>query len=271
LERIRRLSMDGNAWLFRGTNMVRGRRRIIDDTNSGLQFLRYGRIVLESESLEVATHGEEIAFVCLNGHGEIEVQGESYELGKYDALYVPRDAECSFKSSERWDLAEVACPASRAYPVQLVRFKEILRDPEMAKQAGRESYSRRLHTIVGQKNVRAARVLAGVTFSKQGNWTSWPPHEHDGEKEEIYLYVDMPHPNFGLHLNYTDLRDPELITPVWEGDAVAIKKGYHYNVATPGTEVGFVWMMAAIREEVDRDFSVARVEPEFAGDRFKLF
>jgi len=58
---------------------------------------------------------------------------------------------------------------------------------------------------------------------------------------------------------------------VWEGDAVAIKRGYHYNVATPGTETRFVWMMAAIREEEDRVFSKVTVQPEFAGDRFKLF
>ena len=90
-------------------------------------------------------------------------------------------------------------------------------------------------------------------------------------KEEIYLYVDMPAPNFGLHLNYTDPKEMEMVVPVWEGDAVAIKKGYHYNVATPGTQVGFVWMMAAIREGEDRMFGTVTIQPEFAGDRFKLF
>jgi 5-deoxy-glucuronate isomerase len=131
-------------------------------------------------------------------------------------------------------------------------------------------YARTLHTLIGESNVRAARLLAGVTFSEDGNWTSWPPHDHHREKEEIYLYVDMPAPNFSLHLNYTDRHEMELCTPVREGDAVAIKKGYHYNVATPGTCTRFVWMMAAVREETDRVFTQVTVEPEFDG-RFTLF
>ena len=35
------------SWLFRQTQQTRGRRRWIDEKNTGLQFLRYGRIVLE--------------------------------------------------------------------------------------------------------------------------------------------------------------------------------------------------------------------------------
>lgn len=263
--------MQRDAWLFRGTNRVQGRKRIIDQTNSGLQFLRYGRILLNGGDLVVATQDEEVAFLCLKGQGEIKTGGRSYTLGKYDALYVPRDWECTLSSSGSFDLAEIAAPASKQYPVQLVKFEDVVKDEGLVKQAGFPPYARKLHTIVGEENVQAARLLAGVTFSEEGNWTSWPPHEHAVEKEEIYLYVDMPEPNFGLHLNYTDIKDMELVVPVWEGDAVAIKRGYHYNVASPGTRVGFVWMMAAVREEVDRVFSTVTVQPEFAGGRFKLF
>ena len=61
-----------------------------------------------------------------------------------------------------------------------------------------------------------------------------------------------------------------MVAPVWEGDAVAIKSGYHYNVASPGTKTGFLWMMAAVREETDRVFTLVTVQPEFDG-RLKLF
>ncbi len=37
-----------------------------------------------------------------------------------------------------------------------------------------------------------------------------------------------------IHLNYVDFKEMEMVVPVWEGDAVAIKKGFHYNVASPG-------------------------------------
>jgi len=261
-----------NAWLFRGTNTIQGRRRIIHQYNCGLQYLRYGRIILGKEggSVEVDSQDEELGLLCLGGAGTIQVDGRSYPLGKYDALYVPRESRCTVAAEGPFDLAEMGAPASKRYPVQHVRFADVLANPKLVTKAGFEPYSRTLHTVIGEVNVQAARLLAGVTFSKDGNWTSWPPHDHYREKEEVYLYIDMPPPHFSLHINYTDFKDMEMVVPVWEGDAVAIKKGYHYNVASPGTTTGFLWMMAAVREEQDRVFTQVSVQPEFDG-RFKLF
>lgn len=261
-----------HAWLFRGTHRVRGRRRIIHQYNTGLELLRYGRIVMGKGggSLDLDSQDEEIGLVCLRGNGTIEAEGGTYSLGKYDSLYVPRESRFTVSSKGAFDLAEIAAPASKKYPVQFVRFEEVLENPQLVKQAGFVPYERKLHTLIGEDNVQAARLLAGVTFSTDGNWTSWPPHDHSEAKEEIYLYVDMPGSNFGIHLNYTDFNDMEMVVPVWEGDAIAIKKGYHYNVASPGTAIGFLWMMAAIREEEDRVFTQVTVQPEFDG-RFKLF
>lgn len=261
-----------DAWLFRRTDRVEGRKRIIHQYNTGLEYLRYGRIIMKDKGggMGVDSQDEEMGFVCLNGKGTIQVDGKTHTLGKYDALYLPRESQCTISSNGVFDLAEVAAPSSKKYPVQFVRFEEVKKNPDLVKQAGFEPYARTLHTLIGEKNVQASRLLAGVTFSKNGNWTSWPPHDHSKKKEEIYLYIDMPHPNFGIHLNYADYKDMEMVVPVWEGDAVAIKKGYHYNVASPGTTVGFLWMMAAIREEKDRIFTQVTVQPEFDG-RFKLF
>ena len=109
--------------------------------------------------------------------------------------------------------------------------------------------------------------MAGVTFSEPGNWTSWPPHEHAAMLEEAYLYIDMPPPAFGVQLVYTEPREPELATIVREGDVVLMPQGYHPNVAAPGGSINFLWMMAAHREDDDRQFGVVNVQPEFgAGD-----
>ena len=113
------------------------------------------------------------------------------------------------------------------------------------------------------KNVEAGRIMAGVTFSEQGNWTSWPPHEHAAMLEEAYLYIDMPAPSFGIQLVYTNPREPELATIVREGDVVMMPQGYHPNVAAPGGAINFLWMMAAVREDDDRQYGVVNVQPDF--------
>jgi len=260
------------SWLFRQTHQTRGRRRWIDEKNTGLQFLKYGRIVLEGGDAPVIleTGQEEIGLICLRGEGAVEVDGRSFKMKKYDALYLPIQSRCRVSPKEFFDLAECAAPASKNYGVQFVAFEDVLKNPKLVNRAGFEPYSRTIHTLIGEANTKAGRLLAGVTMSKEGNWTSWPPHDHSGAKEEIYLYVDLPDPHFAIHLNYWDFNNPEIVAMVREGDAVAIKKGYHYNVAAPGTVTTFLWMMAAIREEQDRVFTQVIVQPEFEG-RFKLF
>jgi 5-deoxy-glucuronate isomerase len=261
-----------HAWLFRQTHQVKGRKRLIDPSNTGLKFLRYGRIVLSGGEPPISFHTQEdeVGLICLRGEGKVEVSGQNFGMKKYDALYLPRETSARLISSGAFDLAECAAPVSQTYPVQFVSFDAVLKNPKLVNRAGFEPYARTIHTLIGEVNVQAGRILAGVTMSKEGNWTSWPPHDHSQAKEEIYLYVDMPAPNFAIHLNYWDFKNPEMVAMVQEGDAVAIQKGYHYNVAAPGTVTTFLWMMAAIQEGKDRVFTTVTVQPEFDG-KFKLF
>ena len=48
---------------------------------------------------------------------------------------------------------------------------------------------------------------------------------------------------------------------VRDGDAVPMPQGFHPNVAIPGYPINFVWLMAARRETVDRQFGVVNVQP----------
>jgi 5-deoxy-glucuronate isomerase len=161
------------------------------------------------------------------------------------------------------DLAEIAAPVTKRHPVQFVAFEDVRRDPGLHFLAGGPTTKRDLNVLIG-KNVKASRIMAGVTFSEPGNWTSWPPHEHAAMLEEAYLYVDMPAPSFGIQLVYTNAREPEVATIVHEGDVVLMPKGYHPNVAAPGGSINFLWMMAANREDDDRQYGVVNVQPEFA-------
>ena len=144
-----------------------------------------------------------------------------------------------------------------------MRWADVQQDPGLHWRAGGPSAERVLNVLIG-KNVEAGRVLCGVTFSAPGNWTSWPPHEHAAMLEEAYLYIDMPAPAFGVQLVYTEPGSPELAVLVREGDVVLMPCGYHPNVSAPGGSINFLWMMAAHREGVDRQFGVVNVQPEYA-------
>jgi 5-deoxy-glucuronate isomerase len=252
--------------IVRNTAARKGRTAAIaPGRTTASRHLHYGRIILDAgdPSMRIETGEKESGFVCLGGSASLTVDGTSYALVRYDALYVPRDAAVTVAPGpEGCDLAEIAAPVAKRHPVQHVLFANVQKDPGLHFNAGGEASKRDLNVLLG-KNVEAGRIMAGVTFSAQGNWTSWPPHEHAAMLEEAYLYIDMPAPSFGVQLVYTNPREPELATIVREGDVVMMPQGYHPNVAAPGGQINFLWMMAAVREDDDRQYGVVNVQPDF--------
>lgn len=251
--------------VVQGTHLKKGRTRSVSPGETASRNLFYGRIIIDAGDAPIAfsTEGHETGLICLNGSATVLANGKRFLLNRYDALYVPRDTAVEVVTPQGVDLAELSSPVENQYPIQFVKFEEIRNDPALHFIAGQPPIERDLNILLG-KNVQAGRIMAGVTFSTDGNWTSWPPHEHGNMLEEAYLYIDMPEPQWGVQFVYTDRKEPELVQVVREGDVVLMPQGFHPNVAAPGGSINFLWMMAANREGDDRQFGVVNVQPEYA-------
>ncbi len=250
--------------VFRGTNKHLGRHFSVTPKNSSMQHLAYGRIILNgSRSSESFATGErETGLICLSGKVVITVDAKPYSLGQYDAIYIPRDSSVQVTTDSEADLAEFSAEVANRYPLQLVRFSEIEKNPGLKFTTGGPGCKRELHMLLA-KNVNAGRLIAGFTVSDPGNWTSWPPHEHAAMLEELYVYFQMPGPAFAIQLVYSNTEHPELVTVVRDGDAVLMPSGFHPNVSVPGHSICFLWAMAAHREGEDRQFGVVNVQRGF--------
>jgi 5-deoxy-glucuronate isomerase len=227
--------------------------------------ISYGRIRLNA-SLSAVSFGnpaQETGLICLHGHCTITVDGQSFSLGANDSLYVPKDHWIVVETDTAADLVECSAPVDGDYPLQFIPYADITANNNLHFNAGTPGAHRAIDIMFGA-NIQAGRLVAGITRSEPGNWTSWPPHEHAEMLEEIYVYIDMPAPAFGMQLVYTDDITPAQVEIVREGDAVLMPEGYHPNVAIPGSSLNFVWIMAAHREVVDRQWGVVQVDPRFA-------
>jgi 5-deoxy-glucuronate isomerase len=260
------LPIDSRTCIVRDTAARKGRTQTVAPGKTASQLLHYGRIILDAGEKAGADTGTlETGLICLKGEATVTVGAERFAMRPYDSLYVPRDARFDVTAgSPGCDLAEVAAPVDGRYPVQFVSYAEQQKDSGLHFNAGADGSRRELNILLG-KNIEAGRIMAGVTFSQPGNWTSWPPHEHAKLAEEAYLYIDMPRPAFGIQLVYANDQEPELATIVHEGDVVLMPQGYHPNVAAPGGSINFLWMMAANRERDDRLYGVVNVHPDFSG------
>ena len=244
--------------MVRATHAGHGRYTAVAPGATALEHLRYGRIRLQwgDAPLSFGTGGLETGLICLSGQAEIQVGTHWFRLKAFDALYVPRDETVRVAcEGDSCDLAEVSSDVENRYPMQCVRYEDVRANSGLHFEAGMPSCRRDLNILIG-KNVEAGRIVAGVTFSDPGNWTSWPPH--GAEMLEGLISISRCRARLGDQLVYTNPERPEIVTVVREGDCVVMPKGYHPNVAAPGGSIGFLWMMAAHREVIDRQFGVVQ-------------
>jgi 5-deoxy-glucuronate isomerase len=103
----------------------------------------------------------------------------------------------------------------------------------------------------------AHRLMCVEVITPDGNWSSYPPHRHDGEgectvhNEEIYYFrighVDGGYSDkgFGMHRTYTDDGAVDVNVPVYDGDVFQIPRGYHGPcVAAPGYPMYYLNVLA---------------------------
>jgi 5-deoxy-glucuronate isomerase len=257
--------MSDNNLLFRKTASKKGRNWIITPENSDLEALGYARIILDKEvsKAEYENPDFEAALICLKGSGTVQIGSDSFSVEPYDAIFLPPGNSGSIETDSQLDIMESTAPSDQKGDAVFIPFKELNEDKELTQMLQSPPSQRKLHRIIDD-NVPAQRLLCGLDFSKEGNWTSWAPHEHTATKEEIYVYFNMPEPAFGIQLVYEDIENPEFCGPVKNDDAVVIKRGYHPNVAIPGYPINFVWIMATLDPDKERSWADVTTQPEFA-------
>jgi 5-deoxy-glucuronate isomerase len=251
--------------LVRGTANQQGRNIFVHPGNSSMREVSYGRIRLGRDKTQVSftNEGQETGLVCLNGECEVLAGGQRFILTRDDALYVPKSLPISVQTASEADVIECFAPVEGDYPLQFVSGDTVRKDEKLHFIAGTAGAHREINILLGS-NIQAGKLVVGITRSLPGNWTSWPPHEHAAMLEEIYVFVDMPAPTFGLQLVYTDGISAAEVEVVRDGDAVLLPAGYHPNVAIPGATLNFIWIMAAHREVIDRKWGVVQVDLRYA-------
>ena len=209
---------------------------------------------------------EERIVVPLTGAFRVETGGQGYDLagrpsvfaGPTDVLYtgVRRDLTVSTGSGGR--VAVASAPARAEHPTRLVRREEI---PVELRGAG--SCSRQVHNFGTPAALEADRFIVCEVLTPAGNWSSYPPHKHDEEKdgetalEEIYYFETqlahgVPAPEAGgtdpmgyQRVYASDDRPIDVAAEVRSGDVVLVPYGWHGPaMATPGYDLYYLNVMA---------------------------
>ena len=238
----------------------KGFNTLISPRNSELETLTIASLSLnKNEQYTISFPNEEFLMAIIKGESRIN---NKEILKKEDMIFCGPNTSIKVSSINSELHAIIAHAVSSIKPtIKIIRIKDILKSPMLYKKVGTGNYERDVVTMVGD-NIKAARLLAGYTWVKEGNWSSWPPHEHGEKMEEVYIFYELPKPGFGLQLvfeNYEKMR----IYFVRENDTIVIPRGYHPNVVTPSSRMKYLWIISARREFKDRVYGAWNVHPDF--------
>lgn len=207
------------------------------------------------EEIFIGSETEETVLVLIRGEVCVDASGlgagklgprKSFITERAHALYLAPGSTAGIVAIESSDLMIVSAAVASA--ADLVS-RWIRPQDQTPKQVGRDNWSRQVTPIL-DADFPARVLVLGETVNAPGNWSSSPPHKHDGEHpgesrlEESYYYRLYPPQGFGVQMVYTVDGEIDTAMIVRDGDMVVIPKGYHPVAAGPGYHLYYLWVLA---------------------------
>jgi 5-deoxy-glucuronate isomerase len=205
------------------------------------------------------TREDETVILPLSGSCAVACDDETFELAGRESVfsrvtdfaYVPRDARVTVSSAAG---GRFALPAARASRRLSARYGPA--DGVSVELRGAGQASRQVNNFCTPEAFDADKLIAVEVLTPAANWSSYPPHKHDEEREgearleEVYYFEVAPGPA-GEGIAYQRVyssgpgREIDVCAEVRSGDTVLIPHGWHGpSMAVPGYDLYYLNVMA---------------------------
>lgn len=219
---------------------------IAPGTSDCQQVFVYRLNLKKNDTYTLCTQNKEMNAACIMGEAEIKCEAFEAACQKLDSFYVTRLMEVEIKAIED-SVFYIGAAIDEGYGTPFFRAFDLSLPLGEIHQIHGVGVGEREVFMTINPEADASRLICGITWGGNGAWTSWPPHQHEKDLEEVYCYFNIEEPHFGLHLSYIEPGNVETIVAhaVTSGTMVLAPRGYHPTVAAPGARNYYFWVLAA--------------------------
>lgn len=191
----------------------------------------------------------EMGVLNIGGKGSIIVDGTTYEMNKYDCLYIGRGSkEITFASDDETKPAKFyfnSVPAHKTYPTTHAPMSKA--NPKKVGSI-ETSNERTIYQYIHPDVIQSCQLVMGCTLLEKGSvWNTMPPHTHD-RRMEVYLYFDMDDENVVFHMMG---KPDETRHIVVKNEEAVISPSWSIHAGVGTRNYTFIWGMCG--ENMDYD------------------
>lgn len=191
----------------------------------------------------------EAGIINVGGNGSITLDGERFELGKRDGLYIGMGVkEISLESDSADEPAKFylnCAPAHQSYP----NVKIEIAQANPVKLGEDETCNKRtIYQYVHPAVCESCQLVMGLTMLEPGSiWNTMPCHTHE-RRMEVYFYFDMDADSRVIHL----MGQPQETRHIMVGnDQAVISPSWSIHSGAGTSNYTFIWGMVGENQTFD--------------------
>ena len=199
----------------------------------------------------------EIGIFNIGGAGKIKADGEVFEMGYKDCLYITKGTkEVTFESNSPENPAKfymVSAPAHTSYKTTFISIEKAAKKPLGSMET---SNKRVINQFIHPDVLQTCQLSMGMTVLEPGSvWNTMPAHTHE-RRMEIYMYFEVPENQVVFHMMGEGNETRHI---VMQNEQAVISPSWSIHSGAGTSNYTFIWAMGGENQAFD-DMDVIKNE-----------
>ena len=200
----------------------------------------------------------EIGIFNIGGAGKIKADGEVFEMGYKDCLYITKGTkEVTFESNSSDAPAKfymVSAPAHTSYKTTFIPIEKAAKKPLGSMET---SNKRVINQFIHPDVLKTCQLSMGMTVLEPGSvWNTMPAHTHE-RRMEVYMYFEVPENQVVFHMMGEGTETRHI---VMQNEQAVISPSWSIHSGAGTSNYTFIWAMGGENQAFDDMDNIATTD-----------